>query len=58
MYGDTSRGKRSFYPCRKGRPPKALMMPLQELMNTQGLKDVQHGEFGADMQVALSTMVR
>ena len=22
-------------------------------MNKQGLKDVQHGEFGADMQVAL-----
>ena len=26
---------------------------LQELMNAQGLKDVQHGEFGADMQVSL-----
>lgn len=35
------------------KPPKALMMPLQELMNAQGLKDVQHGEFGADMQVSL-----
>ena len=37
--------------------PFALSVDAYELflaeMNKQGLKDVQHGEFGADMQVSL-----
>ena len=46
LYGDTKKGY---------RPP--LSVDAYELflaeMNRQGLKDVQHGEFGADMQVSL-----
>lgn len=55
LYGDTSRGKRpSFIHAAKGETAKSAYDAfLQELMNTQGLKDVQHGEFGADMQVSL-----
>ena len=53
--GDTSRGKRpSFIHAAKGETAKSAYDAfLQELMNAQGLKDVQHGEFGADMQVSL-----
>ena len=55
LYGDSSRGKRpSFIHAAKGETAKSAYDAfLQELMNTQGLKDVQHGEFGADMQVSL-----
>ena len=55
LYGDTSRGKRpSFIHAAKGETAKSAYDAfLQELMNAQGLKDVQHGEFGADMQVSL-----
>ena len=41
--------------ARAAKPP--LSVDAYELflaeMNKQGLKDVQHGEFGADMQVSL-----
>ena len=55
LYGDSSRGKRpSFIHAAKGETAKSAYDAfLQELMNAQGLKDVQHGEFGADMQVSL-----
>ena len=55
LYGDSSRGKRpSFIPAANGETAKSAYDAfLQELMNAQGLKDVQHGEFGADMQVSL-----
>lgn len=45
LYGDTSRGKRpSFIHAAKGETAKSAYDAfLQELMNTQGLKDVQHG---------------
>ena len=55
LYGATSRGKRPrFIHAAKGETAKSAYDAfLQELMNAQGLKDVQHGEFGADMQVSL-----
>ena len=45
LYGDTSRGKRpSFIHAAKGEIAKSAYDAfLQELMNAQGLKDVQHG---------------
>ena len=54
LYGDTKKGYRPSF-IKAAKPP--LSMDAYELflaeMNKQGLKDVQHGEFGADMQVAL-----
>lgn len=54
LYGDTSKGKRpSFSHAAKAD----LAVPCYEQflaeMGGQGLKSVQHGEFGADMQVRL-----
>lgn len=54
LYGDTSKGKRpSFSHAAKAD----LAVPCYEQflaeMARQGLKSVQHGEFGADMQVRL-----
>ena len=54
LYGDTKKGYRPSF-IRAAKPPlsvDAYEMFLAE-MNRQGLKDVQHGEFGADMQVSL-----
>mgnify|MGYP001075871431 CR=1 FL=1 len=52
LYGDTKKGFRPSF-IKAARPP--LAVDAYELflaeMNKQGLKDVQHGEFGADMQV-------
>ena len=45
LYGDTKKGFRPSF-IKAARPFLAEM-------NKQGLKDVQHGEFGADMQVSL-----
>ena len=45
LYGDTKKGYRPSF-------IKAARAPLAE-MAKHGLKDVQHGEFGADMQVSL-----
>lgn len=54
LYGDTRKGKRPSY-IRAAKPP--LSVDAYELflaeMQKQGLKEVQHGEFGADMQVEL-----
>lgn len=54
LYGDTSRGKRpSFSHAAKAD----LAVPCYEQflaeMGRQGLRGVQHGEFGADMQLRL-----
>lgn len=55
LYGDCSRGKRpSFSHAAKAD----LAIPAYELflaeLGRQGLKEVQHGEFGADMQLSLT----
>lgn len=54
LYGDTKKGKRPSY-ITAAKPP--LSIDAYELflaeMEKQGLKEVKHGEFGADMQVAL-----
>ena len=54
LYGDTKKGYRPSF-IKAAKPP--LSVDAYELflaeMNKQGLKDVQHGEFGADMQVSL-----
>ena len=53
LYGDTKKGFRPSF-IKAARPP--LAVDAYELflaeMNKQGLKAVQHGEFGAYMQVA------
>lgn len=54
LYGDTAKGKRpSFSHAAKAE----LAVPCYEQflaeIGKQGLQDVQHGEFGADMQVRL-----
>ena len=49
LYGDTRKG---FRPSFIKAAVDAYELFLAE-MNQQGLKEVQHGEFGADMQVSL-----
>lgn len=54
LYGDTSRGKRPSFSHAAGA---AVAVPCYEAfleaLGTQGLQAVEHGEFGADMQVDL-----
>ncbi|MGN0707024.1 MAG: D-aminoacyl-tRNA deacylase [Faecalibacterium sp.] len=54
LYGDTKKGMRPSF-IRAAKPP--LSVDAYELflaqMEKQGLRSVQHGEFGADMQVSL-----
>ncbi len=54
LYGDTKKGFRPSF-IKAAKPP--LAVDAYELflaeMNRQGLRDVRHGEFGADMQVSL-----
>lgn len=54
LYGDTSRGKRPSF-THAARPDLAVPCYEQFLaeLGNQGLRGVQHGEFGADMQVRL-----
>lgn len=54
LYGNTKKGMRPSFIAAAKPPlaPQAYELFLEE-MNKQGLKEVQHGEFGADMQVAL-----
>ena len=54
LYGDTSRGKRpSFIRAAKGEPACAAYEAFLKELSAQGLAEVQHDEFGADMQVSL-----
>ena len=54
LYGDTSRGKRpSFSHADKGDLAVPCYEKFLDEMSHQGLKDVQHGEFGADMKIDL-----
>lgn len=54
LYGNTKKGYRPSFITAAKSP---LSVDAYELflaeMNKQGLKEIQHGEFGADMQVAL-----
>ena len=54
LYGDTSRGMRPSF-IRAARPPLAVDAYERFLLELglQGLAQVQHGEFGADMQLSL-----
>lgn len=54
LYGDTSKGKRPSF-SHAAKADLAVLCYEQFLaeMARQGLKSVQHGEFGADMQVRL-----
>lgn len=55
LYGDTSRGNRpSFIRAAKGETAESLYEAFLAELRKQPLKDLQHGEFGADMQVALT----
>ncbi len=55
LYGDTKKGKRPSY-ITAAKPP--LSIDAYELflaeMEKQGLKEVKHGEFGADMLVNIA----
>lgn len=54
LYGDTKKGMRPSF-IRAAKPPlsvQAYELFLSE-MEYQGLKEIQHGEFGADMQLSL-----
>lgn len=54
LYGETAKGKRpSFIHAAKGKLAAPCYDKFIEEMNRQGLRDVQHGEFGADMQISL-----
>ena len=57
LYGDTKKGMRPSF-IRAAKPPLSveaydLFVAFVAEMGKQGLKEVKHGEFGADMQVAL-----
>lgn len=54
LYGSTKKGKRPSF-IQAAKPPFATQAYdlFLELMGKQGLQEVKHGEFGADMQVDL-----
>lgn len=54
LYGDTAKGRRPSF-IRAAKPPLSVEAYEAFLQATeqQGLSEVQHGEFGADMQVSL-----
>ena len=54
LYGDTARGKRpGFSHAAKGELAVPCYEKFLDEMNRQGLQEVKHGEFGADMQIDL-----
>lgn len=54
LYGDTSRGNRpSFIRAAKGEAAESLYQAFLTELGKQPLKEIQHGEFGANMQVSL-----
>lgn len=54
LYGDASRGRRPSYTA-AAKPPLAVEVyeAFLQALAGQGLRQVQHGEFGADMRVSL-----
>lgn len=55
LYGDTRKGRRpGFTHAAGGEDAKALYELFLQRLGEQGLKAVQHGEFGADMQITLT----
>lgn len=54
LYGATKKGKRPSF-IAAAKPPLSIdaYNLFLEKMEQQGLKEVKHGEFGADMQVSL-----
>ena len=54
LYGDTAKGRRPSF-IRAAKPPLSAdaYEAFLHAMEQQGLSEVQHGEFGADMQVSL-----
>lgn len=54
LYSDTKKGKRpSFIRAAKGELATSCYELFLAELGKQGLKEIQHGEFGADMQVSL-----
>ena len=55
LYGETTKGKRpSFVHAAYGSLAVDAYEAFLAEMGRQGLKEVQHGEFGADMQLTLT----
>ena len=55
LYGETTKGKRpSFVLAASGALAVDAYEAFLAEMGRQGLKEVQHGEFGADMQLTLT----
>ena len=55
LYGDTSHGNRpSFIRAAKGEAANAAYETFLKELSAQGLRQVAHGEFGADMQLTLT----
>lgn len=55
LYGETTKGKRpSFAHAASGALAVDAYEAFLAEMGRQGLKEVQHGEFGADMQLTLT----
>ena len=55
LYGETTKGKRpSFVHAASGALAVDAYEAFLAEMGRQGLKEVQHGEFGADMQLTLT----
>ncbi len=55
LYGDSKKGRRpSFTHAAGGENARALYDLFLQKLGEQGLKGVQHGEFGADMQLTLT----
>ena len=55
LYGETTKGKRpSFFHAASGALAVDAYEAFLAEMGRQGLKEVQHGEFGADMQLTLT----
>ena len=54
LYGDTAKGRRPSF-IRAAKPPLSVDVyeAFLHAMEQQGFSEVQHGEFGADMQVSL-----
>ena len=53
LYGDTKEDAPQLYPGCKAAAVGAGIRAFLSEMEHQGLKEIQHGEFGADMQLSL-----